>query len=320
MRRSGANEPGLSATLTKNSLVLYCNAGQRDTYIPAACPALPSAKSGPGCCGWFYSCIGNTTRMFAALHGFAKPTLPLPLAAPLAGSAASCRGFSKAGSSVATALVADCSWAGPHGWPREAGAPAPATRSQGSRWPAEMIVDFFLQGRAPPPPPPAPRPLCPDCGGHTCDGWIASNPQKYTCAELERDWGCNCHGCKACPNATGTAAPPRAGGAAGAAGAASITVASLTTVFSKHECSPAGRCWFCFRIPAVKVLPSGHLLAFAEARNNSGCADNKNISLVVRRSVDKGLHWGPIREVASYVGDGGTGYNTSANPDRRVGP
>jgi hypothetical protein len=67
------------------------------------------------------------------------------------------------------------------------------------------------------------------------------------------------------------------------------------------------------------VLPNGHVLAFAEARNNSGCSDNRNISIVVRRSVDNGSHWGDITEVATFIGDGGVGYNTSANPDRRVG-
>ena len=122
---------------------------------------------------------------------------------PLANGAASCRGFSKTGATLATALVADCSWDGPHGWPRPQGSPdrmMPHTR--GSRWPAEMIVDFFLQGQAPPPPPPLPLPRCPDCGGHSCDGWIAMDPEKYTCAELKRDWGCKCHGCSSCPNIT----------------------------------------------------------------------------------------------------------------------
>jgi poly(3-hydroxybutyrate) depolymerase len=208
-----------------NPKLRYLNVwGERDTYIPALCSTTPatSEKSGPGCCGWFYSCIGNTTRMFAALHNFAQPAQPRSLSAPLAGGAASCRGFSKTGATVATALVVDCSWDGPHGWPRISGGggggddgAAAATptvgsrtgrpitpRTRGSRWPAEMIVDFFVQGQAPPPPPPSPTPRCPDCGGHTCDGWIAMDPEKYACAELKRDWGCKCHGCKSCPNVT----------------------------------------------------------------------------------------------------------------------
>ena len=39
----------------------------------------------------------------------------------------------------------------------------------------------------------------------------------------------------------------------------------------------------------------------------------------MRRSVDGGGSWGPIVVVADYIGDGGVGTNTSANPDRRVG-
>ena len=60
---------------------------------------------------------------------------------------------------------------------------------------------------------------------------------------------------------------------------ASLTTVNLTTVFSRpsfaaaqidqsSSCDARGRCWFCFRIPAVKFLPNGHILAFAEARNN----------------------------------------------------
>ena len=59
----------------------------------------------------------------------------------------------------------------------------------------------------------------------------------------------------------------------------------------------------------------GHLLAFAEARNNSGCNDYTNISIVVRRSTDGGNTFGNIVEVATYVGDGGVGVD----PDKRVG-
>ena len=194
-----------------NKALRYINVwGTADTYIPAVCPGGdPSAKSGPGCCGWYYSCIGNTTALFAAAHGFPATTKPRPLAAPLAGNAAKCQGYSKLSGVISTALVVDCSWEGPHGWPHDGSTlrDGPAlsdgsTRRQSARWPAEMILDFFLEGKAPPAPPPPPAPACADCGGKNCDQLIASNPEKYTCAELKHDWNCDCHGCKSCPNVT----------------------------------------------------------------------------------------------------------------------
>ena len=146
--------------------------------------------AGPGCCGWFYSCISNTTAMFAAMHGFAPSAAPHPLSARTP-SSVHCRGYSKGGAAVSTAQVVDCSWPGPHGWPHD-----------GDTWAAELIMEFFLQGKAPPLPPPLPPPACKLCGKYNCDGWIASDPAKYTCAELKRDWNCDCHGCTSCPNVT----------------------------------------------------------------------------------------------------------------------
>src|SRR6266542_3973240 len=46
----------------------------------------------------------------------------------------------------------------------------------------------------------------------------------------------------------------------------------------------------CFRIPAIVRSKKGTLLAFAEARKNS-CADNGDINLVVKRSMDNGITW-----------------------------
>ena len=133
-----------------NPALRYLNIwGTADTYIVAECPDATdiTLKSGPGCCGWYYSCIENTTRLFADLHGF-DSSPPRPLAAPLAPPASeggpTCRGFSKAGGDdddVSSALVVDCSWEGPHGWPQigEIGWDQPC-----ARWPAEVILDFFL--------------------------------------------------------------------------------------------------------------------------------------------------------------------------------
>jgi poly(3-hydroxybutyrate) depolymerase len=261
--------------------------GTEDTYIPALCPQRPPRdKSGPGCCGWFYSCIDNTTRTFARGHGFSPTAAPHALSAAVP-SSVHCRGYSTYGSNaLSMAQVADCSWPGPHGWPHmhdigsrwvqtprhddpidigigvtkhrhtssargettpgfsdctDAMARAcadarrasigscyvclgqhqsalhradcnssslsawctapPAPPTVGPDWAAETIMAFFLQGQAPPPLPP-PVAHCPMCGEYNCDGWIASDPGRYTCAELKRDWNCDCQGCRSCPNVT----------------------------------------------------------------------------------------------------------------------
>mmetsp|Transcript_106488 Transcript_106488/g.299260 ORF Transcript_106488/g.299260 Transcript_106488/m.299260 type:complete len:132 (-) Transcript_106488:152-547(-) len=38
---------------------------------------------------------------------------------------------------------------------------------------------------------------CPKCDGkYSCDEWIAWDSTKFSCPELEKDWGCDCSGCK----------------------------------------------------------------------------------------------------------------------------
>lgn len=41
---------------------------------------------------------------------------------------------------------------------------------------------------------------CQKCPGdrYTCEEWIRWDPRKYTCANLESRWGCNCSGCSSC--------------------------------------------------------------------------------------------------------------------------
>ncbi|WP_434587338.1 sialidase family protein [Streptomyces sp. A5-4] len=68
-----------------------------------------------------------------------------------------------------------------------------------------------------------------------------------------------------------------------------------------------------FRIPAAVRTPDGTLLAFAEGRWNSS-ADNGDIDLVLRRSLDSGCTWQPIQLVA----DAGT--DTVGNPVPVVDP
>lgn len=71
-----------------------------------------------------------------------------------------------------------------------------------------------------------------------------------------------------------------------------------------------------YRIPALAITAKGTLLAFSEARWLSG-SDSGDIDLVLRRSIDGGLTWGPILTVAD------DGKNTCGNPcpivDRRTG-
>lgn len=71
-----------------------------------------------------------------------------------------------------------------------------------------------------------------------------------------------------------------------------------------------------FRIPALVVSPRGTLLAFCEGRKTSR-SDSGNIDLVLRRSGDGGLTWGPLQVVWD------DGPNTVGNPcpvvDRSTG-
>jgi sialidase-1 len=62
-----------------------------------------------------------------------------------------------------------------------------------------------------------------------------------------------------------------------------------------------------FRIPALLRAGNGTLLAFAEGRKNSS-SDTGDIDLVLRRSTDNGVTWGPLQVVWS------DGANTCGNP------
>jgi hypothetical protein len=84
-----------------------------------------------------------------------------------------------------------------------------------------------------------------------------------------------------------------------------------TTVFSRGQDS-----YHTFRIPAVLKAADGTLLAFAEARVDSP-SDDGNIDLVLKRSTDGGITWGPLQVLAD------DGPDRFANPvpilDRRTG-
>jgi len=49
---------------------------------------------------------------------------------------------------------------------------------------------------------------CSQCSGYSCDEWIRWNPRRYSCAELEREYGCDCSGCE-CASGFGPSPAPR---------------------------------------------------------------------------------------------------------------
>ncbi|MDH3244563.1 MAG: glycoside hydrolase [Saprospiraceae bacterium] len=65
--------------------------------------------------------------------------------------------------------------------------------------------------------------------------------------------------------------------------------------------------YMCFRIPAIVKATNGDLLAFAEGRKQ-GCSDTGDIDLVMKRSNDGGLTWGPLKVIWD------DGENTCGNP------
>ncbi|MFG3249565.1 exo-alpha-sialidase [Streptomyces sp. NPDC048187] len=72
----------------------------------------------------------------------------------------------------------------------------------------------------------------------------------------------------------------------------------------------------CFRIPAIVRTTDGTLLAFAEGRVLD-CADAGDIDVVLKRSTDGGLTWGPLQVVDDGGGD--THGNPSPVVDRTTG-
>ena len=62
-----------------------------------------------------------------------------------------------------------------------------------------------------------------------------------------------------------------------------------------------------FRIPALIVTKAGTVLAFCEGRRGSG-SDTGDIDIVLKRSADGGMTWGPLQLVAD------DGPNTIGNP------
>jgi sialidase-1 len=73
-----------------------------------------------------------------------------------------------------------------------------------------------------------------------------------------------------------------------------------------------------YRIPALAVTKKGTLLAVADARHESGADLPGVIDLVMRRSLDLGKTWEPIRVIHNPPGRAGAG-DPSLLVDRRTG-
>jgi sialidase-1 len=70
--------------------------------------------------------------------------------------------------------------------------------------------------------------------------------------------------------------------------------AAANVDIQKSDVFVAGRGgYFCYRIPGIVRTADGTLLAYAEARKDTG-EDYDNIDLVLRRSRDGGVNWGPM--------------------------
>lgn len=96
--------------------------------------------------------------------------------------------------------------------------------------------------------------------------------------------------------------------AAPLAAAASVPTVSSSPFVS----SPAHKTWY--RIPAIIKNAQGDLLAFAERRDNDTSNDRGNFDVVMRKSSNGGLTWGPLKTVAN------DGANTVMSPSPVLDP
>jgi sialidase-1 len=77
---------------------------------------------------------------------------------------------------------------------------------------------------------------------------------------------------------------------------------------TRHDLFTSGReGYHTYRIPALAVSTHGTVLAFCEARRNSG-RDDDEIDITLRRSLDSGQTWEPRRIAVS------DGSRTCGNP------
>jgi len=173
---SGIPHNGFNVGSPTNRALRYLEVqGTHDTYVQP----FPSAGGRPDKSfspeyGWYYSAWQNTTDLWASQRGLA-PHARAHLAAP---STFNCSGWGGAGASALTneTVVATCFYDGPHSAPSAA-------------W--DLVLAFFgVDGGG------SPSGSCPECDGYSCDEWIAWDPSRYSCPELQKDDGCDCSGCQ----------------------------------------------------------------------------------------------------------------------------
>lgn len=90
--------------------------------------------------------------------------------------------------------------------------------------------------------------------------------------------------------------------APGPVSAAPAPVHHDSVLFARGE---AG--YFCYRIPTMVKAKNGDLLAIVEGRKDN-CQDDTDIDLVMKRSTNNGVSWGPVQVIA------GLGTSTLGNP------
>lgn len=168
---AGLPSNGFNRGTPNTNLRFIAFLGKRDDYVYPY-PNVPSdpTESYSASYGWYYSAWDNTTNLWAAQRGL---TSRKSLSSSQSGL--ECQGWSSDGTAK-SASVASCFYDGGHG-------------STMASW--TEAWEFF--GFA------APQPSgdCPKtCSGWSCDEWYYYNGN--TCAEEEKDYGCDCSGCK-CP-------------------------------------------------------------------------------------------------------------------------
>ena len=169
---AGIPHNGFNVGAPSNTKLRYMEVqGTQDDYAQPYpnVPGRPDKSFGKSY-GWYYSAWANTTNLWAKQRGVTGGRTKLT-----APNTFNCTGWNwrSGGGDVGNeTAVATCFYDGGHSPPSAA-------------W--DLVVAFFglhSSGGS-----------CPPCGGYTCDEWIAWDPSRYSCPELEKDWGCDCSGC-----------------------------------------------------------------------------------------------------------------------------
>lgn len=212
---AGLPSNGFNVGAPSNTRLRYLEVqGINDDYVqpfPTRGSGRPDRSFSPDY-GWYYSAWENTTNLWAAQRGVAKA---LRTHLQTKSDLFNCSGWNYEGSSPVVGngtAVATCFYDGGHSSPSASwdlvlhffglesgggGSSSCASLGCGNHdetcWcntvceqHGDCCSDFatVCKGR------------CPKCGGYTCDEWIAWDPSRYSCPELERGYGCDCNGCQ----------------------------------------------------------------------------------------------------------------------------